>query len=111
MTPSAVRAALRDVGVLTWRNLVHIAREPLRLSDATVQPVLFTLLVHLRARVRGRAARWRHLHGVRNRRLAGDEPRDLGDRDRGPGTGVIDRLRTLSLWKPAILVAARSPIC
>ena len=33
-----------DVIVLTGRNLVHIAREPLQLSDVTVQPVLFTLL-------------------------------------------------------------------
>ena len=29
---------------MTRRNLVHIAREPLRLSDVTIQPVLFTLL-------------------------------------------------------------------
>ncbi len=35
---------LRDVAVLTGRNLVHIKREPLQLSDVTVQPVLFTLL-------------------------------------------------------------------
>ena len=34
----------RDVVVLTRRNLVHITHEPLRLSDVTVQPVLFTLL-------------------------------------------------------------------
>jgi ABC-2 type transport system permease protein len=33
-----------DVLVLTGRNLVHIAREPLQLSDVTIQPVLFTLL-------------------------------------------------------------------
>jgi hypothetical protein len=33
-----------DVIVLTGRNLVHIAREPLQLSDVTIQPVLFTLL-------------------------------------------------------------------
>ena len=33
-----------DVVVLVRRNLIHIAREPLQLSDATVQPVLFTLL-------------------------------------------------------------------
>ena len=33
-----------DVSVLTGRNLVHIAREPLQLSDVTIQPVLFTLL-------------------------------------------------------------------
>lgn len=35
---------LNDVAVLTRRNLVHIAREPLRLSDVTIQPILFTLL-------------------------------------------------------------------
>jgi ABC-2 type transport system permease protein len=35
---------LRDVGVLTVRNFVHIRREPLRLSDVTIQPILFTLL-------------------------------------------------------------------
>lgn len=33
-----------DVAVLTRRNLVHIAREPMQLSDATIQPVLFTIL-------------------------------------------------------------------
>ena len=35
---------LGDVGALTRRNLVHVAREPAQLSDATVQPVLFTVL-------------------------------------------------------------------
>jgi len=35
---------LSDVAVLTRRNLIHVAREPMQLSDATVQPVLFTLL-------------------------------------------------------------------
>ena len=35
---------IRDLIVLTGRNLVHIAREPLQLSDVTVQPVLFTVL-------------------------------------------------------------------
>jgi len=34
----------RDVAVLTRRNLVHVRREPAQWSDATVQPVLFTLL-------------------------------------------------------------------
>jgi ABC transporter DrrB family efflux protein len=34
----------RDVAVLTRRNLLHVRREPAQLSDATVQPVLFTLL-------------------------------------------------------------------
>src|SRR5580698_10662157 len=46
--PRPVRSWLgsrwHDVVVLTRRNLVHIAREPVQLSDVTVQPVLFTLL-------------------------------------------------------------------
>jgi ABC-2 type transport system permease protein len=35
---------LADVWSLTRRNLIHVAREPMQLSDVTVQPVLFTLL-------------------------------------------------------------------
>jgi ABC transporter DrrB family efflux protein len=34
----------RHVAALTRRNLVHVRREPAQLSDATVQPVLFTVL-------------------------------------------------------------------
>ncbi|HEX6448818.1 MAG TPA: hypothetical protein VF060_05090 [Trebonia sp.] len=50
---------LSDVLVLTGRNLAHIAREPLRLSEFTIQPVVFTLLfvyVFGGRRSRGRAA-------------------------------------------------------
>jgi len=35
---------LADVWALTRRNLIHVSREPMQLSDVTVQPVLFTLL-------------------------------------------------------------------
>ncbi len=35
--------AVRDVVVMTSRNLIHIRREPLRVSDVTVQPIVFTL--------------------------------------------------------------------
>ena len=37
-------AWLSDVWVMTRRNLIHIRREPMQLSDVTIQPVLFTLL-------------------------------------------------------------------
>src|SRR5271170_8008502 len=43
-TWARLRSVLHDIVVLTRRNLVHIRREPLQLSDVTVQPVLFTLL-------------------------------------------------------------------
>jgi ABC-2 type transport system permease protein len=39
-----VREWLRDVVVLTRRNLLHVRREPAQWSDATVQPILFTVL-------------------------------------------------------------------
>jgi ABC transporter DrrB family efflux protein len=39
-----VRDWIHDVIVLTRRNVVHIAREPMQLSDVTVQPILFTVL-------------------------------------------------------------------
>src|SRR3954453_16005644 len=39
-----MREWVHDVIVLTRRNLVHVRREPAQLSDATVQPVLFTVL-------------------------------------------------------------------
>lgn len=42
--PAGVAGAVRDVFVVTRRNLVHIVREPMQLSDVTIQPVLFTLL-------------------------------------------------------------------
>ena len=38
------RTWLRHVGVMTRRNLTHIRREPMQLSDVTIQPVLFMLL-------------------------------------------------------------------
>ena len=33
-----------DTWAMTRRNLVHISREPMQLSDVTIQPLLFTVL-------------------------------------------------------------------
>jgi ABC-2 type transport system permease protein len=109
MSAVAVRAALRDVGVLTWRNLVHIAREPLRLSDATVQPVLFTLLFIY---VLGAGIVLPGGAGYTQFAIAGLLAINLVTSAIGTavglsddlGSGVIDRFRTLPLWKPSILV-------
>jgi ABC-2 type transport system permease protein len=109
MRTAAVRAALRDVGVLTWRNLIHIAREPLRLSDATIQPVLFTLLFIY---VLGAGIVLPHGGSYTEFAIAGLLAMNLTTSAIGTavglsddlGSGVIDRFRTLPLWKPAILV-------
>lgn len=42
--PGSLASWWRQVAALTRRNLWHVRREPAQLSDATVQPVLFTVL-------------------------------------------------------------------
>jgi ABC-2 type transport system permease protein len=99
---------LSDVATLTGRNLVHIAREPLQLSDVTVQPVLFTLLfVYVfGSAVAGDGGSYA------NFAIAGLLAMNLTTSAMGTAvglssdlqTGVIDRFRTLPMWRPAVLV-------
>jgi ABC-2 type transport system permease protein len=42
--PSPVRTWVRDARVMARRNLLHVRREPMQLSDVTIQPALFVLL-------------------------------------------------------------------
>lgn len=106
---SAIREAFRDVAVLTGRNLVHIAREPLRLSDVTIQPVLFTMLF---VYVFGAGIVLPHGGSYTEFAIAGLLALNLTTSAIGTavglssdlGSGVIDRLRTLPMWKPAVLV-------
>ena len=98
---------LRDVAVLLRRNLLHIAAEPLRLSDVTIQPVLFTLLfVYIFGSgvpVPG---------GYTAFAIAGLLAMNLVTSAIGTGiglsadlaTGVVRRLGTLPIWRPAVLV-------
>ena len=98
-----------DVVVLTRRNLVHIAREPMQLSDVTIQPVLFTLLFVYVFGAGIVLHRRRQLHRLRHRRTA---VMNLTTSAMGTAvglstdltTGVIDRFRTLPMWRPAVLV-------
>jgi len=108
MTAGGVRGALRDTSVLTWRNLVHIGREPLRLSDVTVQPVLFTLLFIY---VLGSGILVPHgsyaefaIAGLLAMNLVTSAIGTAVGLSDDLGTGVIDRFRTLPMWKPAVLV-------
>ena len=107
-TPGLVRQLL-DVVVLTGRNLVHIAREPLQLSDVTVQPVLFTLLF---VYVFGSGVVLPHGGSYTDFAIAGLLALNLTTSAMGTavglsadlGSGVIDRFRTLPMWRPAMLV-------
>jgi ABC-2 type transport system permease protein len=100
---------LTDVAVLTHRNLVHIAREPLQLSDATVQPILFTLLF---VYVFGAGVTLPHGRSYAAFAIAGLLALNLTTSSIGTAvglssdlaTGVIGRFRTLPMWRPAVLV-------
>jgi ABC-2 type transport system permease protein len=100
---------LRDVAVLTGRNLVHIAREPLQLSDVTVQPILFTMLF---VYVFGAGVVLPHGGSYTAFAIAGLLALNLTTSSMGTAVGlstdlnggVIDRFRTLPMWRPAVLV-------
>ncbi len=100
---------LNDVAVLTGRNLVHIAREPLQLSDVTVQPVLFTLLF---VYVFGAGVVLPGGATYADFAIAGMLALNLTTSSMGTAvglttdlnTGAIDRFRTLPMWRPAVLV-------
>ena len=98
-----------DVLVLTGRNLVHIAREPLQLSDVTIQPVLFTLLF---VYVFGSGVVLPGGGSYTDFAIAGLLALNLTTSAMGTAvglstdlnTGVIDRFRTLPMWRAAVLV-------
>jgi ABC transporter DrrB family efflux protein len=107
-SPGPIRR-LCDVLVLTGRNLVHITREPLQLSDVTVQPVLFTLLF---VYVFGAGVVLPGGGSYTDFAIAGLLALNLTTSSMGTAvglssdlnSGVIDRFRTLPMWRPAVLV-------
>jgi ABC-type polysaccharide/polyol phosphate export permease len=100
---------LGNVVVLTGRNLVHIAREPLQLSDVTIQPVLFTALF---VYVFGAGVVLPHGGSYASFAIAGMLALNLTTSAMGTAVGlstdlnggIIDRFRSLPMWRPAVLV-------
>lgn len=101
-------AALRDVWAMTRRNLIHIAREPLQLSDVTVQPILFTFLfVYVFGSgipvPNGSYADFA-IAGLLLLNLTTSSMGTAVGLTADLATGLIDRLRTLPMWAPAVLI-------
>ncbi len=94
---------------MTRRNLVHIAREPMQLSDVTVQPVLFTVLF---VYVFGSGMVLPGHGSYTNFVIAGLLSMNLVTSSMGTGiglatdisTGMIERFRTLPMWRASVLV-------
>jgi ABC-2 type transport system permease protein len=109
--PGAARRAAewaRDVVVLTRRNLLHVRREPAQWSDATVQPVLFTVLF---VYIFGAAMVLPGGGSYKDFAIGGLVTMNLSTATMGTAvglasdlsTGVIDRFRTLPMARSAIL--------
>ncbi len=107
--PPRLRTQVRDVGVMARRNIVHIRREPLQLSDVTIQPVLFTVLFVyiLGAGVvlpGGGTYVDFAIAGLLGMNLVTSSMGTAVGLSTDLNTGVIDRFRTLPMWRPAVLV-------
>jgi ABC-2 type transport system permease protein len=100
---------LRDVAVLAWRNLLHVRREPAQMSDATVQPILFTVLF---VYIFGAAMVLPGGGSYKDFAIGGLVTMNLSTATMGTAvglssdlaTGVINRFRTLPMARSSILV-------
>src|SRR5208283_4778402 len=100
---------LSDTWAMTRRNLVHISREPMQLSDVTIQPVLFTVLfIYLFGGAIPIPGGGSYTDFI----LAGLLTLNLTTSTMGTAVGlatdlhegIIDRFRALPMWRPAVLV-------
>lgn len=104
------RRKLSDVAVLSTRNLVHISREPFQLSDVTIQPVLFTLLfvyVFGSGMVLPGGASYKDF-AIPGLLVFNQVTATVGTAvglSLDVNTRIIDRFRTLPMWRPGVLVA------
>jgi ABC-2 type transport system permease protein len=99
---------VHDTAVLVRRNIIHITREPLQLSDVTVQPVLFTLLfIYVFGSgvpIRGGSYKDFAIGGLILLNLTTSSMGTAVGLVTDLTTGTIDRFRTLPMWRSAILV-------
>ena len=110
-TPRSGRwmGSLADTWSMTRRNLVHISREPMQLSDVTIQPVLFTFLF---VYIFGGAIPIPGGGSYKDYLLAGILALNLLTSTMGTAVGLstdlhegmIDRIRALPMWRSAVLV-------
>jgi len=105
----SVAERAKNVVSMTRRNLVHISREPMQLSDVTIQPVLFTVLfIYLFGGAIPIPGGGSYTDFI----LAGLLALNLTTSTMGTAVGlatdlhegIIDRFRVLPMWRPAVLV-------
>jgi ABC transporter DrrB family efflux protein len=104
-----VLGRLRDTRAMIRRNLIHISRAPMQLSDVTVQPLIFTLLfVYIFESGIPIPGGGSYVNYV----LAGVLALNLVSSTMGTAVGLstdlhegmLERFRTLPMWRSAVLV-------
>jgi ABC-2 type transport system permease protein len=108
-TPGRLLGPLSDIWAMTRRTLVHISREPMQLSDVTIQPLLFTVLF---VYIFGGAIPIPGGGSYVDYLIAGILALNLVTSTMGTGVGLstdlhegmIDRFRALPMWRSAVLV-------
>jgi ABC-2 type transport system permease protein len=105
----ALAGRVSDVWAMTRRNLVHISREPMQLSDVTIQPVLFTVLfIYIFGGGIPIPGGGSYTDFVLGGLLALNLVTSTMGTAVGLSTdlheGMIDRFRTLPMWRAAVLV-------
>jgi ABC-2 type transport system permease protein len=108
-TRRTLTTIVRDSAVHTWRNFIHLAREPLRLSDVTVQPILFTLLFiyvfGAGVSIPGGGSYTQFaIAGLIGLNITTSAIGTAVGLSTDLASGVIDRFRTLPQWPAAVLV-------
>ncbi len=98
---------LHDLWAMTRRNLVHISREPMQLSDVTLQPVLFTVLfVYIFGSgipIPDGSYKDFVLAGLLSLNLVTSTMGTAVGLSTDLHEGMIDRFRALPMWRVAVL--------
>jgi ABC transporter DrrB family efflux protein len=105
----ALRWAVTDSLVLTWRSLARIVREPETLMDVTVQPVMFVLLFAFvfggAIGLPGGGSYHEYLiGGMFGMGVAGSAPGTAVALAADMSEGIVDRFRSLPMSRAAVLI-------
>jgi ABC transporter DrrB family efflux protein len=106
---SGVVGPVSDTWAMIRRNLIHISRAPMQLSDVTIQPLIFTLLfVYIFGGgipIPGGGSYVDYvLAGVLALNLVSSTTGTAVGLSTDLHEGMMDRFRTLPMWRSAILV-------
>jgi ABC-2 type transport system permease protein len=108
MTTSTVSQWTSDTAVLTRRNLWHVRREPMQLSDVTIQPILFVFLfVYVfgaAMNIPGGSYVDFAIAGLLTLNLTTSSVGTAVGMSTDLSTGVISRFRTLPMSRSSVLV-------